>query len=97
MIHICNIRQKSCKPLRRWYQIEFYSNYYFSSIFITYNKNRTEKTEAKEFIINTSKLKEYVNNNVEEFVELETILEALDLTETIKAKPDYKEPYEDYI
>lgn len=65
--------------------------------FITYNKNRTEKTEAKEFIINTSKLKEYVNNNVEEFVELETILEALDLTETIKAKPDYKEPYEDYI
>lgn len=65
--------------------------------FITYNKNRTEKTEAKEFIINTSKLKEYVNNNVEEFVELETILEALDLTETIKAKPDYKEPYSDYI
>ena len=65
--------------------------------FITYNKNRTEKTEAKEFIINTSKLKEYVNNNVEEFVELETILEALDLTETIKAKRDYKEPYEDYI
>lgn len=65
--------------------------------FITYNKNKTEKTEAKEFIINTSKLKEYVNNNVEEFVELETILEALDLTETIKAKPDYKEPYEDYI
>ena len=65
--------------------------------FITYNKNRTEKTAEKEFIINTSKLKEYVNNNVEEFVELETILEALDLTETIKAKPDYKEPYEDYI
>ena len=65
--------------------------------FITHNKNKTEKTEAKEFIINTSKLKEYVNNNVEEFVELETILEALDLTETIKAKPDYKEPYEDYI
>ena len=65
--------------------------------FITYNKNRTEKTAEKEFIINTSKLKDYVNKNVEEFVELTTILEALDLTETIKAKPDYKEPYEDYI
>ena len=65
--------------------------------FITYNKNRTEKTAEKEFIINTSKLKDYVNKNVEEFVELTTILEALDLTETIKAKPDYKGPYEDYI
>jgi len=65
--------------------------------FITYNRNRTEKTKEKEFIVNTSKLHDFVNNKVEEYVELETILEALDLTEILKAKPDYKEPYEKYI
>lgn len=65
--------------------------------FITYNKNRTNKTQHKEFIINTSKLENHVNYYVEEFVELETILEALGLTDIIKAKPDYKEPYSDYI
>ena len=65
--------------------------------FITYNRNRTEKTKEKEFIVNTSKLHDFVNNKVEEYVELETILEALDLTETLKAKPDYKEPYSKYI
>ena len=65
--------------------------------FITYNRNRTEKTKEKEFIVNTSKLHEFINNKVEEYVELETILEALDLTELLKAKPDYKEPYEKYI
>ena len=65
--------------------------------FITYNKNRTKRTEEKEFIINTSKLENHVNYYVEEFVELETILEALGLTDVIKAKPDYKEPYSDYI
>lgn len=61
--------------------------------FITYNKNRTAKTQHKEFIINTSKLADYVNYYVEEYVELEKILEALGLTDIIKAKPDYKEPY----
>ncbi len=66
--------------------------------FITYNKNRsTKRTEEKEFIINTSKLENHVNYYVKEFVELETILEALGLTDVIKAKPDYKEPYSDYI
>lgn len=65
--------------------------------FITYNKNRTNKTQHKEFIINTSKLENHVNYYVEEFVELETILEALGLTDIIKDKPDYKEPYSDYI
>ena len=65
--------------------------------FITYNRNRTEKTKDKEFIVNTSKLHDFINNKVEEYVELETILEALDLTETLKAKPDYKEPYSKYI
>lgn len=65
--------------------------------FITYNKNRTNKTQHKEFIINTSKLENHINYYVEEFVELETILEALGLTDIIKAKPDYKEPYSDYI
>lgn len=58
--------------------------------FITYNKNRTNKTQHKEFIINTSKLENHVNYYVEEFVELETILEALNLTNIIKDKPDYK-------
>ena len=65
--------------------------------FITYNKNRTNKTQHKEFIINTSKLENHINYYVEEFVELETILEALGLTDIIKDKPDYKEPYSDYI
>ena len=65
--------------------------------FIIYNRNRTEKTKEKEFIVNTSKLHDFVNNKIEEYVELETILEALDLTEILKAKPDYKEPYEKYI
>lgn len=65
--------------------------------FITYNRNRTEKTKDKEFIVNTSKLHDFINNKVEEYVELETILEALDLTEILKAKPDYKEPYSKYI
>lgn len=65
--------------------------------FITYNKYRTDKTQHKEFIINTSKLTDYVNYHVEEYVELETILEALGLTEILKDKPDYKEPYSDYI
>lgn len=37
--------------------------------FITYNKNRTAKTQHKEFIINTSKLADYVNYYVEEYVE----------------------------
>jgi len=54
--------------------------------FITYNKFRTERTSEKEFIIDSSKLVNYVNDNVEETVELENILEALDLTETLKAK-----------
>ena len=65
--------------------------------FITYNKNRTTKTQHKEFIINTSKLENHINYYVEEAVELETILEALNLTDVIKAKPDFKEPYSDYI
>lgn len=59
--------------------------------FITYNRNRTaNKTQHKEFIINTSKLTDYINNKTEEYVELETILEALNLTDILKAKPDYK-------
>lgn len=65
--------------------------------FITYNKNRTKKTEYKEFIINTSKLEKYVNQLVEETVDLETILKALNLKDILKAKPDYKEPYSTYI
>ena len=59
--------------------------------FISYNRNRTaNKTQHKEFIINTSKLTDYINNKTEEYVELETILEALNLTDILKAKPDYK-------
>lgn len=65
--------------------------------FITYNKKRTPKTQHKEFIINTSGLEKHVNHLVEETVDLETILKALNLTDIIKAKPDYKEPYPDYI
>ena len=54
--------------------------------FITYNKYRTAETQHKEFIINSSGLRKYINNNVEETVELETILEHLGLTEILKSK-----------
>ena len=54
--------------------------------FITYNKYRTTKTAEREFIINASGLVKYVNNNIEETVELGTILEHLGLTDILKAK-----------
>ena len=54
--------------------------------FITYNKYRTTKTAKREFIINASGLVKYVNNNIEETVELGTILEHLGLTDILKAK-----------
>lgn len=54
--------------------------------FITYNKYRTERTKEKEFIIDSSGLVKYVNNHVEETVELENILEALSLTDILTAK-----------
>lgn len=66
--------------------------------FITYNKYRTTETEEKEFIINASGLKNYVNNNVEETVNLETILEHLGLTEILKAKAEAKnKTYADFL
>ena len=70
-----------------------YSGYSFTNSainndfgFITYNKYRSSRTEEKEFIIDSKGLVNYVNNHVEETVELENILEALDLTETLTAK-----------
>ena len=54
--------------------------------FIYYNKHRTKKTAKKEFIIEAKGLVDYVNKNVEETVELEEILVALDLKETLEAK-----------
>ena len=54
--------------------------------FITYNKNRSSENAEDVYLIAYSKFERYVNNNVEETVELETILEALDLTETLEAK-----------
>ena len=67
--------------------------------FIIYNRNRTGAAKHKEFIVNTSKLTDHINKKSEEYVELETILEALNLTDVLKAKPDYdnKKPFSEYI
>lgn len=54
--------------------------------FITWNKYRTQATEEKEYIINVSKFVSYVNNRIEEIVEIETILEALGLTDILTEK-----------
>lgn len=66
--------------------------------FITYNKNRTKRTEHKEFIIDSKALTKYVNNHVKETVELETIIEALGLIDILKhkAKKDNKS-YADFL
>ena len=66
--------------------------------FITYNKFRTTKTAEREFIINPSGLVKYVNNNIEETVELEEILEVLNLTEILKAKAESEnKTYADFL
>ena len=53
--------------------------------FIYYNKHKN-KGSKKEFIINSKGLVDYINKNVEETVELEEILIALDLKEILEAK-----------
>ena len=66
--------------------------------FITYNKFRTTKTAEREFIINPSGLVKYVNNNIEETVELEAILEHLGLTEILKSKAESEnKSYADFL
>ena len=65
--------------------------------FITYNQYRNKETNDKEFIINISQFKKYINLQLEENVSEETIIEALDLVDILKSKPDYKEPIEEYI
>lgn len=64
--------------------------------FIFYNHNRSDGNK-KEFIINISKFKKYITKNLEENVSEKTILEALDLVDILKAKPDYEDPIEEYI
>ena len=54
--------------------------------FITYNKHRSENTAEREFIINASSLVKYVNNHVEETVELKNLLTYLNLEEVLKTK-----------
>lgn len=56
--------------------------------FITYNKYRTKNTSEREFIINSSGLVKYVNNHVEETVELEDLLKYLNLEEVLKTKAE---------
>lgn len=56
--------------------------------FIYYNKGRTTNTAEREFIVNSSGLVKYVNNHVEETVELEFILDVLDLTEILTKKAE---------
>lgn len=65
--------------------------------FIFYNQNRNNEINEKEFIINISQFKKYITKNLEENVSEETIIEALDLVDILKAKADYKEPLEEYI
>lgn len=68
--------------------------------FITYNKNRTEATSEREFIISYSGFVKYVNNHVDETVELEDILNYLGLTEILYSKmkaENYKKGFKSYI
>jgi len=66
--------------------------------FLTYNKNRTKNTADRHFIINASKLVKYVNNHVEETVELENLLKYLSLEEVLKEKAEANNvPYEKFI
>ena len=66
--------------------------------FITYNKNRSKNTADRQFIINSSKFVKYVNNHVEETVELEDLLKYLNLEEVLKAKAvANKVPYDKFI
>ena len=66
--------------------------------FITYNKNRTKKTADRHFIINASKLVKYVNNHIEETVELEDLLKYLSLEDVLKTKAEAnKVPYDKFI
>ena len=68
--------------------------------FITYNRYLTEESSEKHFLISYSGLTKFVNNNVEETVEIESILDYLDLTDILKQKmkqENYKKSYEEYI
>ena len=66
--------------------------------FITYNKDRSKNTVDRHFIINASKLVKYVNNHVEEYVELESILKYLNLEEVLQNRAKANDvPYEKYI
>lgn len=74
--------------------------------FITYNRNTTEKTPYQEFIINASGITKYVNNHIEELVDLETILDYLGLTDILEKQQEKelkinskqsKKEYKDYI
>ena len=66
--------------------------------FITYNKNRTKNTADRHFIINSSKLVKYVNNHIEETVELEDLLKYLSLETVLKNKAEANNvPYDKFI
>lgn len=66
--------------------------------FIFYNRERTEQQKGKEFIIDKSKLVKYINKNIDAYVEIETIIEALNLTETLRKRAEKKgKDYYDYI
>lgn len=67
--------------------------------FITYNRY-FKKGSDKHFLINFARLTKFVNNNVEETVEIDSILDYLGLTDILKekmGKEDYNESYEKYI
>ena len=68
--------------------------------FITYNRHTSKRTAKHEFIVNASGITKYVNKNIEELLELETILDYLGLTEVLKEKQKEEgntKPFERYI
>lgn len=77
---------------------KIYYNVFVNSVvkndfkFIIYNRSRSK------FLIVAKEFENYINNNVEETVELDTILESLDLKELLEAEAkSNKTNYEDYI
>ncbi|MCQ2737864.1 MAG: hypothetical protein MJ224_04595 [archaeon] len=83
---------------------QYDSNTFIKSItkndfpFIYYNRDRTIKTEDRHYIIDTYKLVNYINDKINEYVEIDTILESLGLTEILQQRAnENNKSYSEYI
>ena len=103
---IINLLNNEFKKKNKVIGNEYIPRHFIESIknndfdFIIYNRKRTEKYSENHFLISYSGLSNFVNNHVEETVELESILEYLGLKEILKNKmkeENYKKTYEEYI